>query len=91
MQAVLTPESGYGMALRTIDNLIPGKAMTGHEGIAYGLYSAMYFQPQEQFGIVVITNGCNTGFTHGDVINDFLMELYGCLYRNFLHRSPLER
>lgn len=84
MQTVLTPKSGYGMALRTIDNLIPGKAMTGHEGIAYGLYSAMYFQPQEQFGIVVITNGCNTGFTHGDVINDFLIEMYGCLYRNFL-------
>ena len=84
MQTVLTPESGYGMSLRTIEDLIPGKAMTGHEGIAYGLYSAMYFQPQEQFGIVVITNGCNTGFTHGDVINDFLLEVYGCLYRNFL-------
>jgi len=84
MQTVLTPESGYGMSLRTIADLIPGKAMTGHEGVAYGLYSAMYFQPQEQFGIVVITNGCNTGFTHGDVINDFLMEMYDCLYRNFI-------
>lgn len=84
MQAVLTPKSGYGMSLRTIDNLIPGKAMTGHEGVAYGLYSAMYFQPEEQFGIVVITNGCNTGFTHGDVINDFLIDMYRCLYRNFL-------
>lgn len=84
MQAVLTAKSGYGMSLRTIDDLIPGKAMTGHEGIAYGLYSAMYFQPEERFGIVVITNGCNTGFSHGDVINDFLLELYQCLYRNFL-------
>ncbi|WP_353182569.1 serine hydrolase domain-containing protein [Parapedobacter lycopersici] len=84
MQAVRTTESGYGMSLRTIGNLIPGKMMTGHEGIAYGLYSAMYFQPQEQFGMVVITNGCNTGFSHGDVINDFLLEVYGSLYRNFL-------
>lgn len=84
MQTVRTPESGYGMSLRTIEDLIPGKALIGHEGVAYGLYSAMYFRPQEQFGIVVITNGCNTGFTHGDVINDFLMEVYGCLYRNFL-------
>ncbi|WP_257659238.1 serine hydrolase domain-containing protein [Parapedobacter lycopersici] len=84
MQVVRTAESGYGMSLRTIGNLIPGKLMTGHEGIAYGLYSAMYFQPEEQFGIVVITNGCNTGFSHGDVINDFLLEVYGSLYRNFL-------
>lgn len=84
MQTVLTPKSGYGMALRTIADLIPGKAMTGHEGIAYGLYSAMYFQPQEGFGIVVITNGCNTGFSNGDVINDFLLEMYRCLYTHFL-------
>ncbi|WP_188507739.1 serine hydrolase domain-containing protein [Parapedobacter pyrenivorans] len=84
MQTVRTAESGYGMSLRTIDDLIPGKAMTGHEGVAYGLYSAMYFQPEEQFGIVVITNGCNTEFSHGDVINDFLLELYQSLYKNFL-------
>ncbi len=84
MQAVVTPKSGYGMALRTIGDLIPGMAMTGHEGVAYGLYSAMYFQPRERFGIVVITNGCNTGFSHGDVINDFLLEMYQSLYKNFL-------
>ncbi|MFC3197258.1 serine hydrolase domain-containing protein [Parapedobacter deserti] len=83
MQAVLTPKSGYGLALRTIDDLIPGKALTGHEGIAYGLYSAMYFQPEEQFGIVAITNGCITGFKD-DVINDFLNAVYNCLYHNFL-------
>ena len=84
MQTVRTPESGYGMSLRTIDYLIPGKKMTGHEGIAYGLYSAMYFQPEEKFGIVVITNGCNTAFSHNDVINDFLLEVYGSLYKHFL-------
>lgn len=83
MQTALTPKSGYGLALRTLNNLIPGKALTGHEGVAYGLYSAMYFQPDEQFGIVAITNGCNTGFTD-DVINDFLHAVYNCLYRNFL-------
>lgn len=84
MQAVQSQKSGYGMALRTIDDLIPDKKMTGHEGIAYGLYSAMYFQPEEKFGIVVITNGCNTGFSQGDVINDFLRAMYSCLYKNFL-------
>lgn len=84
MQAVQSPKSGYGMALRTIDYLIPGKAMTGHEGVSYGLYSAMYFQPEDRFGIVVITNGCNTGYSHGDVINDFLLEMYQSLYKHCL-------
>ncbi|TCS85081.1 CubicO group peptidase (beta-lactamase class C family) [Anseongella ginsenosidimutans] len=82
MQRVRSPESGYGMALRTLDYLIPGKKLVGHEGIAYGLYSAMYFQPEEHFGIVVITNGCRTGFSHGDVINDFLFAMYDSVYRN---------
>ena len=86
MRAVRTPKTGYGMSLRTLDDLIPGKRMTGHEGIAYGLYSAMYFQPEEKFGIVVITNGCNTGFTHGDVINDFLLAMYNSLYQAFIQK-----
>lgn len=84
MQTVVTPETGYGLSLRTIDYLVPGKKMTGHEGVAYGLYSAMYFQPEEKFGMVVITNGSSTGYSRGDVINDFLMEMYGCLYRHFI-------
>lgn len=84
MQRVRSEDSGYGMSLRTLDQLISGKKLTGHEGIAYGLYSAMYFQPEEKFGIVVITNGCRTGFSNGDVINDFLHAMYNSLYWNFL-------
>ncbi len=82
MQTALSDEEGYGLALRTMDNLLPGKVLKGHNGVAYGLYSAMFFQPQEKFGIVVITNGCNTGYTEG--VNDFLREVYGSLYRNFV-------
>lgn len=84
MQQVQSQDSGYGMALRTIDYLLPGKTVIGHGGIAYGLYSAMFFQPEEKFGIVIITNGCNTGFSHGDVINDFLYEMYNSVYKNLV-------
>ena len=84
MQRVRNEKSGYGMALRTLDYLIPGKQMVGHEGVAYGLYSAMYFQPREKFGIVVITNGCKTAYSNGDVINDFLLDMYECLYRHLI-------
>lgn len=84
MQSVRSENSGYGMALRTLDYLIPGKKMVGHEGIAYGLYSLMYFEPNEKFGIVVITNGCNTGYSNGDIINDFQFAMYECLYRHLI-------
>ena len=33
--------------------------MTGHTGSAYGVYSAMFFEPEKRFGFVMITNGCN--------------------------------
>ncbi|MCW2263652.1 MULTISPECIES: serine hydrolase domain-containing protein [Sphingobacterium] len=60
MQTPITAEEGYGLALRSINTLIPNKVLIGHTGSAYGLYSAMFFDPKEKFGIVVITNGCRT-------------------------------
>jgi len=58
-------EGGYGLALMMTDKIIPGKMMTGHTGSAYGLYSMMFFQPHEKFGIVAITNGCNVVYEDG--------------------------
>lgn len=51
-------EGGYGLALWTSDNRIPGEVLKGHTGSAYGLYSMMFFEPHKKFGIVAITNGC---------------------------------
>src|SRR5690606_29949368 len=64
MQTPVSDEEHYGLALWTMDDLIPGKTMVGHTGSAYGLYSSMFFHPEEKFGLVVITNGCNTTFTN---------------------------
>lgn len=82
MQTKLSEKEGYGLAIMTLDNLIPGKTMKGHTGSAYGLYSAMFFQPKEKFGIVVITNGCNPGYTDG--MNTVIKKTINCLYENFI-------
>ncbi|MES2418757.1 MAG: serine hydrolase domain-containing protein [Bacteroidota bacterium] len=81
MQTKISDEEGYGLAIRTADDLIPGKIMKGHTGSAYGLYSAMFFQPKERFGIVVITNGCDTKYTSGE--NDLRKKAMNILY-NYL-------
>ncbi|MBK8952484.1 MAG: beta-lactamase family protein [Chitinophagaceae bacterium] len=65
MQTQLSEEEAYGLAISTTDKLIPGKTMKGHTGVAYGLYSAMFFHPKEKFGIVVISNGCHPGYSDG--------------------------
>lgn len=75
-------DNGYGLALKTERNLIPGKALVGHTGNAYGLYSAMFFQPKEQFGIVVITNG-----TSAPEVNEYnlaLADVINSLYNNLI-------
>lgn len=82
MQTKISDEEGYGLAIRTVDNLIPGKIMKGHTGSAYGLYSAMFFQPDEKFGFVVITNGCKAAETSG--FNDLLAATVNTLYNNFV-------
>ena len=58
MQTVVAQKEAYALAIIHTDKLIPGKMLTGHTGSAYGLYSAMFFNSKEKFGMVVITNGC---------------------------------
>ena len=82
MQTARSQEEGYGLAIMTTDKLIPGKTLKGHTGSAYGLYSAMFFQPKEKFGIVVISNGCDPNYTNG--FNSVIRNTVNCLYSAFL-------
>lgn len=55
----------YGFALEHAYNLIPEENMVGHTGSAYGLYSAMFFEPEKKFGFVIISNGAADGYVEG--------------------------
>lgn len=82
MQTKVSDQEGYGLAILTTADMIPGKVMKGHTGSAYGLYSAMFFQPEEKFGIVTITNGCNPTYTRG--FPDLTRAVVNSLYRHFI-------
>lgn len=82
MQIPLSEKEGYGLAIMTTDKLIPGKTLKGHTGSAYGLYSAMFFDPKEKSGIVVITNGCKGGYTGG--YHTVIWKTVNCLYESFI-------
>jgi CubicO group peptidase (beta-lactamase class C family) len=83
MQTPVDQQEPYGLAIMTTDKLIPGKTMKGHTGSAYGLYSAMFFQPEEKFGIVVISNGCEPGYTEG--FNTVIRAAVRSLYDSFMN------
>ncbi len=78
MQTPLSEKEGYGLALLVSEKLIPGRKMTGHTGSAYGLYSAMFFDPEKKFGIVVISNGCDPAYANG--FNTVIKKTVNCLY-----------
>ncbi len=82
MQTPLSEEENYGLALRTTGKLIDGKTLTGHTGSAYGLYSAMFFDPKEKFGIVVITNGTSTKQQDGFLA--VIKQSFNALYDNLI-------
>ena len=82
MQAIISEEEGYGMALETTTQLIAGKTMIGHTGVAYGLYSIMFFEPKEKIGFVVISNGCDTKTING--FNAVLHQTVNSLYASFI-------
>lgn len=77
-------KNGYGLALTTAKELIPGKKLKGHTGSAYGLYSAMFFHPKEKFGFVVITNGCSA--PESDEYNKALVATINSLYQNLISK-----
>ena len=82
MQAIISEEENYGMALETTTQLIPGKTMIGHTGVAYGLYSLMFFEPKEKIGFIVISNGCDPKTING--INGVLHQTVNSLYDNLI-------
>ena len=47
------------------DIVVPGKIMAGHAGEAYGLVSDAYFEINNEFGIVFITNGRSGSYGPG--------------------------
>jgi CubicO group peptidase (beta-lactamase class C family) len=82
MQTAVSDIEPYGFALETPGSIIDGEKMIGHTGSAYGLFSAMFFNPQEKYGIVVISNGCHPGETKG--YNNIIRKTVNALYQNLI-------
>lgn len=80
MQTPVNQEAQYGLALSLSNKLVDGKQLVGHTGSAYGLYSAMFFDPKEQYGIVIITNG--TGPNSKDGFKAIIKDAFNILYQD---------
>lgn len=72
----------YGFAIRISEQFIPGEKVVGHTGSAYGVYTSMFFQPEEKWGVVTMTNGCIYSRENNFVA--FQRQVSQCLYDNFI-------
>ena len=82
MQEPVSIKEPYGFALETSTTMIPGETLIGHTGVAYGLYSAMFFHPDKEYGIVVIINGCPPEYEAG--YNAVIRKAVNCLYATLI-------
>lgn len=85
MQTPVDTLNQYGLALLRSNALLSGETMVGHTGSAYGLYSAMFFEPTKKFGIVVISNGCHPGYA-GD-FNTVIKKTANILYEELIKQK----
>jgi len=65
MQTPVFEDKNYGLGLRQTVTLLPDILLKGHTGSAYGLYSGMFFNPEEKYGFVVVSNGCDPTYEAG--------------------------
>ena len=61
------PNNHYAFALKRTKNLVYGQELVGHTGSAYGLYSAMFFDPVKGYGIVMMTSSTVPEYVDGYV------------------------
>ncbi len=52
------PDYDMGLSVRIYDDLLEDRTIYGHNGIAFGAITGLYYDPVDKTGIAVITNGC---------------------------------
>jgi CubicO group peptidase (beta-lactamase class C family) len=57
--ASVTGESPYGLCVNLMGNMIKDHMIYGHQGMANGAMCNVFYDPETQFVLVMLTNGCS--------------------------------
>ena len=75
------PNEKYGMAILSSDDYINGIRVLGHDGLALGAHTSMFWNQERDFGVVVMTNGCDD--KTDKVFANIMCETAEVLYKYF--------
>ena len=76
MQVPRSEPEHYGLNLWLADDYVPGVTLVGHTGGAYGLRSAMFFNPDEKYGFVIICSGHHSPEGTPNVLHGGIERMY---------------
>lgn len=78
----ITADSPYGLNVERVRNLVDGKTVYGHQGLANGVLCSLYFDPETRFVFALVTNGCNVN-AKKDRICLLSRDLFGLLWDEY--------
>lgn len=78
----ITADSPYGLNVERVQNLLEGKMIYGHQGLANGVLCSLYFDPETRFVFALVTNGCNVNAKQ-DRICRLSRDLFGLLWDEY--------
>jgi CubicO group peptidase (beta-lactamase class C family) len=55
----VTGESPYGLCVNLMDNMLKDRMIYGHQGMSNGSMCNVFYDPETQFVLVMLTNGCS--------------------------------
>jgi CubicO group peptidase (beta-lactamase class C family) len=76
MQTPRSDAEHYGLNLWLADDYVPGITLVGHTGGAYGLSSAMFFDPEAKYGFVIICSGSHDEQGTHNVLHQGIQRMY---------------
>ena len=79
----ITVDSPYGLNVERVRNLMDGKLIYGHQGLANGVLCSLYFDPETRFVFALVTNGCNVN-AKDDRICRLSRDLFGYLWDEYM-------
>jgi CubicO group peptidase (beta-lactamase class C family) len=59
LNASVTGESPYGLCVNLMGNMIKDDMIYGHQGMSNGAMCDVFYDPDTQYVLVMLTNGCS--------------------------------
>lgn len=78
----ITAESPYALNVERVTNLVSGKMLYGHQGMANGVLCNLYFDPETHFVFALLTNGCNVK-AKTDHICNLALDLFKLMWASY--------